>query len=220
MRRALILLLVASGAGAHTSRDVDYVCPLDGTKFTANTDFTGTTFGKRLDLKPLGPTPAPWSVPVCPTDHFALVKKSFTENEKTVLRKVVADPEYRKLAADHPSYFLVARILEALHEPPEDVAYAYLEASWQSEKGPHYQEALENALTWFDRVKEGKAVQISRLVGIEILRLLGRFDAAAERLQFVERELKDPRESVERRLRKERELIEKRDRTPHEIPDD
>jgi len=59
MRSALILLLVASGVGAHTLGNVDYVCPLDGTKFTAITDFSGTTFGKRLDLKPLGPTPAP-----------------------------------------------------------------------------------------------------------------------------------------------------------------
>ena len=220
MRKAVIPLLVASAAVGHTMAEETYICPLDGTKFTATTDLSGTSDGRRLDLKPLGNTPAPWSVPICPTDHFALVKKSFTEDEKAALRKVVADPDYQRIAIDHASYFLVARIFEALREPPVEVAFAYLEASWQSESGPHYQEALENALAWFDRVKEGKRVETSRVVGIEILRLLGRFDAAAERLQSVERDLKDPTNHSQRALQKERELIDKRDRAPHEFPSD
>jgi hypothetical protein len=220
MRKALIPLLVASAAVGHKMAEIAYVCPLDGTKFTSTTDVSGTGGGGRLDLKPLGHMPAPWSVPVCPTDHFALVKKSFTEDEKAALRKVVADPEYQRIATDHASYFLVARIFEALHEPPVQVAFAYLRASWQSESGPHYQEALENALAWFDRVSEGKAVETARVVGIEILRLLGRFDAAAERLQSVELDLKDPTKRSQRALQRERELIDKRDRAPHAFPSD
>ena len=31
------------------------VCPLDGTKWTATLDGSGTSFGQQLDLKPIGP---------------------------------------------------------------------------------------------------------------------------------------------------------------------
>jgi hypothetical protein len=68
------LLVVLS----HTSADVENTCPLDGKKFTARLDMSGTTFGKQLDLKPTGATAAPWAVAVCPSDHFALYKKDFT----------------------------------------------------------------------------------------------------------------------------------------------
>lgn len=47
---ALLLVL------AHTSARVEQVCPIDGTKFSAVVDMSGTSFGKQLDLRPLGPT--------------------------------------------------------------------------------------------------------------------------------------------------------------------
>jgi len=42
-------------------------------------DGSGTQFGRRLDLKPLGPTAAPWTVAVCPTDHFVFFKMAASE---------------------------------------------------------------------------------------------------------------------------------------------
>src|SRR5438105_2338786 len=101
LRTAFVLVAAAAAA------PVTYRCPLDGTKFKAQPDVEGAQTGTRLDLKPLGPTPAPWTVPVCPKDHYPLVKERPTDAEKKVLRKLVARPDYQALAKDHPSYFLV-----------------------------------------------------------------------------------------------------------------
>lgn len=73
-----------------TMSEVEKVCPLDGTKFKAVLDFSGTRFGMQLDMKPLGPTLAPWRIPVCPTDHFAIYKDAneFTEERLMIGSRV------------------------------------------------------------------------------------------------------------------------------------
>ncbi|MBI5495714.1 MAG: hypothetical protein HY904_11885 [Deltaproteobacteria bacterium] len=99
--RAVAVLALCFGplvATAHTKGVTTQVCPLDKKSFSAELDMSGTTFGKRLDLKPLGPTAAPWRIPVCPRCHVVLFKKEFAEQELAPLSALVATAEYQALA--------------------------------------------------------------------------------------------------------------------------
>ena len=71
------------------------------TKFTALEDMSGTSFGKRLDLRAIGPTASPWSLPVCPKDHFVLLKQKFSPEELADLRRFVNSEPYQTVAADN-----------------------------------------------------------------------------------------------------------------------
>jgi len=64
---SVLAFLTLSGLlRAHTGGEIEMKCPLDGTTFKAWQDFSGTSFGNRLDLKTLGPTASPWSLAQCP----------------------------------------------------------------------------------------------------------------------------------------------------------
>src|SRR5688572_10053646 len=112
---------------AHTSGKVEKTCPLDGTKFTATVDFSGTSFGRQLDLRPVGPTPAPWAIPVCPKDHFPLFKREFSAAEIAALKAFVKTPEYQALSRE-TSYYLTAKVMQHLEAPALDVAHTLLKA--------------------------------------------------------------------------------------------
>ena len=69
----IVMLLCAAGVvNAHTSGMVEKTCPLYEKVFKCELDMSGTQFGMRLDLKPLGLTAAPWRIPVCPRWRFVL----------------------------------------------------------------------------------------------------------------------------------------------------
>jgi hypothetical protein len=214
-------------ASAHTSRKTAQTCPLDQTKFEAVLDMSGTSFGKRLDLKPLGPTPAPWRVPVCPRCHLVMYKDDFTEEELKSLSVLVSSKEYSELAVRHPSHFLMARSLEHLGEPAHHVAWAYLQSSWQVESDPAaYKEALELSIHHYTAALQetagepsgGDRASMQFLVGEE-LRLLGRFDDARAHFHAVSGEegmAKDPFPAL---VAYEMRLIGLKDRKPHDMRD-
>jgi hypothetical protein len=62
---------------------------------------SGTSFGKRLDLRAIGPTASPWSLPVCPKDHFVLFKQKFSPEELADLRSFVNSEPYQTVTADN-----------------------------------------------------------------------------------------------------------------------
>lgn len=69
----LAALLSATTVNALTIHEADRTCPLCKTEFKAHLAGSGTQFGMRLDLKPLGAIAAPWPVAVCPKCHFVLL---------------------------------------------------------------------------------------------------------------------------------------------------
>ena len=136
---ATIVMLLAQPAYAHTVRDVDFVCPLDGEEFTQRISASGTSYGRMLDLKPYGPIAAPWSLPVCPTSGFVMYRPRFSAEEVGKLKPYVDSYEYWSMRRTETTYYLAAKLQEVLGEPDETLAFTLLQATWQAESREQYE---------------------------------------------------------------------------------
>ncbi len=221
---ALGIGLTPAPARAHTTAEVEEICPLDGTKFTTTEDMSGTSFGKRLDLKAVGPTASPWSVPVCPKDHFVLFKKKFTKEEVADLRTFVSSKPYKDIAADHSSYFLLARIFEHLKKPPGNIGFIYLQASWQVESDPAaYREYAQSSLASYREAiaaakEHDEAWQTAQLISGELERRLGLFPEATKRFTELMQQPEFQKGIFKSIVTYQLELLKQRDSAPHKIP--
>jgi uncharacterized protein (DUF2225 family) len=220
------LCLVTGTAWASTFKTVEVICPLCNTKFQTGLQMSGTTFGQRLDLKPVGPIAAPWPLPVCPKDHFVVFKEDFSEQEKESLRGFVNSKAYQDQGKDTPYYFLLAKIYEFLGEDNFKIAYTYLKASWQADKNTDQEKRCLEAS--FDHLiyllststeKDTKWENAELLSG-EIERRLGRFDEAGKRFQSLSNQPEFKTKLYAKIIKLQIELIEKKDTLPHEVPRD
>lgn len=226
MRCLVCFLLVSvsvSTALAHTAVQVQKTCPLCSKSFEAVLDASGTQFGVRLDLKPLGPIAAPWAVPVCPDCKFVLYADNIDKAELEKCRKIVAGERY-KAAAQRSSYHLLGILREELGRDELTLAWTFLQASWQEEgKKDSYIEDLKLALKHFSAFlaaakEKGEKWQDACLLSGEIERRLGKFDEARKRFTALGAD-KDFQEDIFKRIIKyQLALIDKKDSNPHDVP--
>lgn len=147
---AAILLALSEGPRARVEglasddkKSVPVVCPVDGAKFTAiEIIHTNQLGGRDYDFCPhaFKTTPLEFYVWVCPSCSFAGLKKDFaaplSDDEKKALREGLKPLEpIRKGArqADipgHVKYDLLAQVLQFRKAKPDEVARAWLHASW------------------------------------------------------------------------------------------
>ncbi|HEX6898968.1 MAG TPA: DUF2225 domain-containing protein [Thermoanaerobaculia bacterium] len=223
-----LFLGLATSAGAHTFTTQEFKCPIDGKRFTAMVDGSGYQEGVRLDLKPVGPTPAPWIIPVCPKCHFVVYDEELDPEVKKRLRPFIFSKEYKRLAKEHSSssYFLLAKIFEFQGEDDEAIGDMYLQASWEVEykKPERYhpylraaRDAYSRSLGSVSREREnGVAVQF--LIG-ELDRQLGEFERAEALFASLAATLESPDGETWRQLiALERKLIAAKDSAPYQRP--
>lgn len=219
-------LLLAPPAWAHTFAPVDETCPIDGTQFTATMDMSGTSFGKQLDLKDLGPTPAPWSLAVCPKDHFVLYQDEYTKEELADLKAFIPSPAYQRWVAGNPSYFLLGKILEHRKADEFTLGQVYLKASWQVDDTPTvYARIAAEALGHVKAALASPSLsaqsrQTAELVAGELERRLGDFAAAQSRFTRLAKSAEYAKGMLARIVGYQLELVRARDAKPHEIPYD
>jgi len=195
MRAGLVAIGLAAAIGinsapvtAHTMRMVDYVCPIDGEKFSAATTMSYTVFGQRLDGRPIGALPVPTMHPVCPTSGFMMYKAEFSAEEIGLARRLVESDEYRRLKQTETPHFLAAVMAERVGEPVEMVAYMYQEAAWGVEgEGARHDRYLRAAIgkiqAFLDSLPADDKRRIyARVRIVELLRQVGDFAAAEDAL--------------------------------------
>ncbi|HTN42640.1 MAG TPA: hypothetical protein VMN77_02470 [Nitrospiria bacterium] len=221
----VLIFFVGGLTAAAPVKEIEVTCPLDGTKFKTPANMAGPRMGAQLDLKPLGYMDVPPRIPVCPSNHFVVYKKDFTDDEKVRLKKFVLSPEYQEMAKDNPSYFLLAKILEYMGDTDFIVANAYLQASWQVDDRPdkekQYIDLTLQHLKKFlstSKTKEGPEWVTAQMLAGEAERRLGRFDEAKARFLEMSKmpvfQLSFNAKIVAYQL----DLISKKDSQPHDIP--
>lgn len=192
---ALLCGAIALVATASERAIVDVTCPLDGTEFKAVQDFSGYAEGQRLDLKKLGPISQPRALARCPHCGFPLFTKTIGAADTERIRGIVAGDRFRTEARPATPWFALGVLREELKAEPFEIAWTYLQASWEAEEdgADAYARAAERALLWFDRAAEdfrdntarSKDRHIALYLGVELSRRLGRFGQARERLQLI-----------------------------------
>lgn len=218
---ALLLALVPT-ASAETKITVEKTCPVCNTTFKAVVSGSGTAFGQRLDLRRVGAIASPWLIPVCTNCQFVLYKNNdkFAKAELESLRRIVNEGAYRQLDRKTPSYLRLALLYEGLKRPPDEVAFASLQASWQVEDDEKANRTLlERSLTWYEKYlalppDEKKDWPIAEFLRGELLRRLGKLDEAKaqfERLSTLDEFKADPYPSM---IGQELDLIRAKNTSP------
>lgn len=223
MLLALLGLGLSIALGS-TFGEVSSTCPLDGTTFTWTASMSGTSFGQRLDLRPIGPIASPWPVAVCPKDHFVLFDDKLDPDTIERARAVVATPEYQALAATESSYYLLATLQRGLGRPESELGWLLLQASWQVEAdAARNRRYLEEALAAYQAsLATGKLSGEERLTADllagELERRLGRFAEAKARFTRLQGEKPAPEGVIKRIIDAQLSYTAAGDSAPHEVP--
>jgi uncharacterized protein (DUF2225 family) len=162
-------------------------CPVCGTDFRDFVAASGTQFGMRSDFMPIGHIAAPPPLAVCPTCHFVLFKgvaSDYAPEDIEKLKELVASDAYSKLPIEAPSYQRLALIRERLKNPLGEIAFTWLQASWQVASTNELCNSLlrksADAYDQFFKIarKEGEEFDMAMLIRGELYRRLRQFDEA------------------------------------------
>lgn len=143
-------------AEASTLGTSEFTCPIDGEIFEATVAMSGTSWGRRFDLKQLGPIYQPWPKPKCPTSGFVMYREEFTEAELGSLRPFIWSNHYQLLKDKHTPHYLAALTEEKLGAKGWPVVWLYLQATWETDipgdaRQKDYLEKLEAHLAQYAR---------------------------------------------------------------------
>ena len=231
MKRTVILLslLLALSAGrvlAYTEVVKKIKCPLCGTPIAGSVVTSWIQTSMRLDLKPLGDLVKPDPMLTCPSPdcQFVIFSDHISPALKESLRAYVKSDDYHNELFGNTSYYLLGKICEYRKMPAENLSWIYLKASWQVEDDTaryHKYLSLSQKFCRQSRsdAKDNTNKEYAELCikDCEMLRLLGRFDEAAEVLALMKKnyllDLGNHKEAIEL----ENKLIGEKDCQPQEM---
>lgn len=219
----LAVISMVGIASAHTMGESTNTCPVCDHTFTCMLDRSGTSFGMRLDLKPVGPTPAPWRVPVCTDCSFVIYDKDIPAEELERCRTIIATEDYAG-HSERASYFLMGLIFEGLGKESNIIGHTFLKASWQEESEvEHLKEDLERSLKHFEiylgrkESEDEEGYVTAQLLKGELLRRLGRFEQCIEYLTELRNSNAIEDDFLQQLIRYQIDLCKQKDLQPHEL---
>lgn len=190
---AVLLAGWAAPAAAMTFMTTEHVCPIGGERFSAQEMGSGTAFGHFLDGRLHGAIQSPWPLVSCPGNGFVIYKNDYSAEEIKRLTAVVDSDEYQRMRGTETSYWLLARLFEAVDAPLKDRAGVLQSATWQAspEQYPRYVQAASAAIA--PQCPDARAVAdqdeswlyCQMLLG-EWERRLSRFDSARARFERLQ----------------------------------
>lgn len=145
----LVSALAAIPATAMTFMQVDYVCPVGGERFSAQTMGSGTAFGHFLDGRLQGAIQSPWPLVQCPGNGFVIYQETFSEDELARLTPYVQGEVYQRMRGKESSYWLLSQLLEVVGAPEQARASVLQRATWQAtaQQYPRYVAAAAAAFS-------------------------------------------------------------------------
>jgi len=225
---AFAFLALVSGTVAETVVKVKIKCAICEEQYEATLTASYTQLGQRLDLRPVGHLTSPPRIAVCPKCGFVDFRdgEMYPKDELKELRDFVLSDDYKKLVKTDTPYFRLAKIDERLKKPQQEIAYRYLQASWQVEEEKEKDRPkayLLAALDAYSKVIADEAApaaqrQIAGCLKGELLRRLGRFDDARKHFEEFRKLEASKNEPYPRLIELELDLIGKKDAEPHKIP--
>ena len=221
---ASIVVLISLNVSATTYQTEERICPIGGERFTVEVLMSYSTYGKRLDLKPLGrdPSVVPQPLIVCP-NGFIDYKKKYSEEEIIGFTNLINSPSYQRLRSGNTDYFMLAQMLESMGADTLTMGWTYLEASWEAECltcRQKYVPYLNSAIHNFNLAVDESDDEIGftyRLLVVELNRLKGDFDTAKLKLAELEANI-TPIGYEKIVIDFEKELINNQNSDPQELP--
>lgn len=194
----LVVVLFVLHTYSSTFGKVDITCKIDSVQYSATIAMSGSSFGSRMDLKPVGAIVAPWPVPTCPQCGFPHFEDTLTSETIKRYRKFVTSETFKEaLTNKESSYYRVALISEFDSLENVTVGYHFLQGSWQVENDrQRYKKYLKKSLYYYKRALQNDSLGhedslSTRLTIGEIMRLLGQFEEAKKHFVSMKEEVKE-----------------------------
>lgn len=179
---------------------VTMLCPLDNAEFQALQEFSGFAAGQRLDLKKLGAISQPQPLARCPACSLPVFDRHPNEEMKARLRRALRSERYQSEGRTASPWFALGVLREELAARPYEIAWTYLQASWEAEEAGEpalYGEAARRAIRWFDHAvavrpdnaEARREHHLARYLPVELARRTGDFADARRRLQALPAEV-------------------------------
>src|SRR5262249_17299959 len=147
----------------------------------------------------------------------------YSADELKILREFVDSDEYKKWAKTDTSYFRLAQIDGRLKKSHSQIAYRYLQATWQveHEAGDRPRAYLKACLGAYDDViadgtEAADRRQMARFLRGELLRRLGKFEDAQKSFEALQKLESSKAEPYPKLIALELDLIGQKDDKPHE----
>lgn len=150
--------------------------------------------------------------------------EKYPEDELKKLRKLVQSDDYKKWVKSETTYFRLAKMSEHLKKPQKEIAYRYLQATWEVEReeGDRPRIYIQRSLEAYEKVIVDKTAKvedrrIAEFLKGEFLRRLGKFDDAKKHFETLQKQDGFKAEPYPKLIRLELDFITKKDDSPHEI---
>ncbi len=109
-------------------------CPLGGEEFESLALGTHSTFGITLDWEPLSYLRFPLPIPVCPSNGFVVYKRDLSAERIARIAEIVSSESYQNIYAErHATFYLLAKLMEALGENHDNLWWYYRQATSEAD---------------------------------------------------------------------------------------
>jgi len=222
MKRILLVffgIITVINLFASTGGDVEYNCPLCNTNFEAFTQFSYTTFGQNLDLRPYGAAIIPTPVPKCPNCNLVFFDNLFTEEEIMLLRERLQINNIFTNEPNMPNYYYLAREAELVGKGLDNIIWWFLSAVWENRNVNNNLTLINITIENIDKLPEtDESYNDYQLVKLDLLRRSGQFKEASELIIRIKANGEYYTGIIITIINRQIELIENRDQREHPIP--
>ena len=136
--------LIGSAAPATTFVEQEFVCPIGGETFTAQSVASSSSFGARPDGRTYGTLPV-YPIVECPENGFLLFQNDFTPEELEILGEAVASAEYQAMREVETPYYRAWWLQKAIGEDKFELANTLLVATWETDEQPEKKNRYQSA---------------------------------------------------------------------------
>ena len=204
---------------AHTGGNVEYACPLCGTKFEAYTQFSYSTFGQNLDLRRFGAAMIPPPIPKCPNCNFVFDDDFFTEDEIAKIKAELKINNIFEKKPNMPNYYYLAREAEILQKNLDDIIWWFLSSVWENKDETKKDKLIYITIEYINQLeKTNEAYNTYQLVKLDLMRRSGQFEDAMNLIEKIKMNKDFYKEIIVTIIELQIELIGKKDQKEHPIP--
>ena len=196
--------LVSPAHATRLSLPETYVCPIGGEEFEFSEVLSTTTWGMRLDGKPIGMISYPIKLKQCPTNGFVDFKDNYSKSELAKLKKIIESQEFidakNNEPQKYPQHYLLFLELDRGGYSKLDAADALHKATWDllvSTKDIDYEDLrtlniLKEFVQYIDKHSnafDNYSRTNFKIYAANAQRELGQFDDAQKRLDEIKKSI-------------------------------
>jgi uncharacterized C2H2 Zn-finger protein len=222
MKKLIIILLLAfsiTNAFASTVGEVECTCPLCDTIFNYRVQFSYSTFGQNLDLRPWGAAIIPSPIPKCPNCKFIFNRNIFTANEVETLRISFQKNNIFENEPNMPNYFYLAREYEILNKRLDDIIWFFLSSVWENRDEDKKIFLINVTIDYINKLPQtDEAFNNYQLVKLDLLRRSGQFTEANNLIEIIKQNENFYKDFIVKIIDLQIELIENKDQEEHRLP--